>query len=70
MEREPVSSSAVTSLGYDDASLTLEVETVNGNVYEYLGVPPAVAEAFKAAGSIGQFYNREIKGRYPFSRVE
>jgi hypothetical protein len=70
MEREAVESSAVTSLGYDDATLTLEVETTNGNVYQYQGVPPPVAEAMKAAGSIGQFYNQQIKGRYPFSRVE
>ena len=38
MEREPVVSSNVISVGYDDASETLEVEFKNG-VYQYYNVP-------------------------------
>lgn len=37
----------------------------SGEVYDYLGVPPAVHDALLAAESIGRFVNVEIKPRYP-----
>lgn len=35
MEREPVVSSNIASIGYDENNNILEVEFNNGNVYEY-----------------------------------
>ena len=39
MEREPVVSSNLVSVGYDPASETLEVEFIKTGVYQYLNVP-------------------------------
>lgn len=35
-----------------------------GDTYDYAGVPEQVWEAFKQSLSPGQFFVREIKGRY------
>ncbi|HYN19450.1 MAG TPA: KTSC domain-containing protein [Thermoanaerobaculia bacterium] len=69
MRRKPVSSSAVSSVGYDPKSKTLEVEFDSGVVYDYHEVPPTVYESLLAAESIGRFVSRRIRDRYPFSRI-
>ena len=69
MDREYVTSTNVRSIGYDRASLTLEVEFQNSFIYQYYNVPVHVYEALMAAGSKGQFINSQIKNMYPFSRV-
>ena len=69
MQRTPVSSSNVASIGYDVASQTLEVEFNNGRVYQYLDVPQPVYEAFMQANSKGKFLNQHIKGSFRFVRM-
>lgn len=69
MLRERVSSSSVTSIGYDADTETLEVEFVTGRVYSYRGVEEEVHEAFMSAPSKGQFFNEHIKDAYPFERI-
>ena len=69
MNREPVVSSNVAAIGYDEPSQTLEVEFTNGAVYQYYNVTQAVFEQFQQAGSKGQFLAYQIKNMYPYSRV-
>jgi hypothetical protein len=69
MERHPMSSSMVISLGYDEASQTLEVEFKTGLVYQYYNVPPIVNEQLMAAESAGKFINAQVKPNFPCSRV-
>lgn len=69
MNREPVASSNVAAIGYDEPSQTLEVEFTNGAVYQYYNVTQAVFDQFREAGSKGQFLAYQIKNAYPFSRV-
>ena len=69
MERIPVSSRAILSIGYDSGSQTLEVEFINGTVYQYYSVPDYTFETFTNAGSKGTFFNDNIKNAYPCSRV-
>lgn len=69
MEREPVSSSNLLSIGYDSESETLEVEFKTGTVYQYYNVPDFMHERLMAADSVGKFFNAEIKNAYPFERV-
>lgn len=69
MNREPVSSSNVASVGYDEATQILEVEFVNGSVYQYYNVGNALFEQFMQAASKGQFLNIYIRPSYPYSRV-
>jgi hypothetical protein len=69
MERLPVSSSNLASVGYDEVGQVLEVEFRNGGVYQYVGVPASTYDQFMAADSLGRFLARNIKPRYPFRRV-
>ena len=64
MQRDPVVSSNVASIGYDPGTMTLEVEFHGGRVYQYFDVPEPVYHHFMVAGSIGKFLNSEIKGVY------
>lgn len=58
----PVSSSAISAIGYD--GYTLRVEFRSGRVYDHEGVSKEVFYAFLNASSKGRFYNDHIKGRY------
>jgi hypothetical protein len=69
MNRDSVMSSNIASIGYDEAACTLEVEFVNGTVYQYYNVGVALYEQFKHAPSKGQFLNTNIRNAYPYSRV-
>lgn len=69
MERQPVSSSNVASVGYDEASNTLEIEFHNGTVYQYFDVPQNVAQALVSASSVGSYLASNIKGHYRYSKV-
>lgn len=69
MERTPVSSSNVCSIGYDADNLILEVEFNNGSVYQYSGVPEYEHDGIMGADSKGKYLNSNIKNRYPFSKM-
>ncbi len=67
--REPVSSSAIASVGYSKRLQILEIEFVNGAIYRYLGVPRSVHHKLMAAESKARFYDEKIKGNYKSFRV-
>lgn len=70
MFREPVSSSTIAAIGYDDDAEILEVEFVSGSVYRYRGVSQDVYEDLRQAPSKGTFFNRHIKEAYAWEQVE
>ena len=69
MDHTPVISSSIVSVGYDPESTTLELEFVNGHVYQYFGVPESIYKDLLAADSIGAFVNTHIKGHYRYDEV-
>ena len=69
MNRTPVSSSNVASVGYDQNTLTLEVEFKNGSVYQYYDVPEVVHQELMQASSVGGFLNEQIKPTYRGARL-
>jgi hypothetical protein len=70
MNRQPVlSSSNIASIGYDVDSQTLEIEFLNGGVYQYFDIPQHVHEELMNADSKGQYLARNIKGAYRYSKV-
>lgn len=69
MERQPVSSTIVASIGYDKASAVLEVEFVSGAVYQYFDVPGEVYFEVMAAKSIGKVMTSGVIGRFRFARL-
>lgn len=69
MNRKPVTSSNIASIGYDETSETLEIEFKNGGVYQYFDVPERVYNGIMSASSHGEYLAQNIKGHYRYSKV-
>lgn len=67
MNRIPVISSNVKSIGFEDG--VLEVEFHHGNVYQYMGVPEHVYNDFMNSDSKGRFVHKHLKDRYTTIRI-
>jgi hypothetical protein len=69
VERTPVISRNIVSIGYDSLSCTLEVEFQSG-IYLYYNVPSEVFEGLMAAPSKGTFFDQYVrKAGYSFSKI-
>ena len=68
MERKPVTSSNLRSVGYEDG--ILEVEFKSGTVFQYHNVPEHVHADMMSATSIGSFFAKNVKDSFTSSRVE
>jgi hypothetical protein len=69
MQRTPVASSSLVSVGYDPTYSVLEVEFTGGTVYQYFGVPRSAVELLGNASSKGATFNATIRSRYPCVRI-
>jgi hypothetical protein len=69
MNRTPVTSSNVASVGYDLNTMTLEVEFRNGSVYQYFDVSESVYQDLMSASSVGTYLNQTIKAIYRYVRI-
>ncbi|WP_145616818.1 KTSC domain-containing protein [Nitrospirillum bahiense] len=69
MDRTAVASSNVSSVGYDPASQTLEIQFHNGSIYQYYNVTETVYENLMQSPSKGGYLNTYIKNSHPYSRV-
>jgi len=70
MDRTPVKSSNIRSVGYDEGSKTLEVEFSSGSVYQYHDVDAEKHKALMGADSIGKHFSAHIKAGHKFSRPD
>jgi chromosome partitioning protein len=68
--RLPVSSSNIVSVGYSGAAFILEVEFVNGRVYQYLDVPLAHYVGIMRAESPGRYLNEYVKPTYDYVELD
>lgn len=64
MNRTPVSSSNLRSVGYDSSQNVLEIEFHGGRVYQYTGVPESIFRGLMGAASHGKYFHRNIENRY------
>lgn len=64
MEMVRVSSTAISAIGYDEATKRMKVRFTSGNTYDFCRVPPGVHKEFMRAASKGTFYNNHIRDRY------
>ena len=69
MNRTPVSSSNLASVGYDPDSLTLEIEFKDGSVYQYFDVPELEHRGLMEAASKGRYVHAYIRGIYRYTRL-
>lgn len=65
MERTPVKSSQIASIGHDPEGEVLEVEFVKGGIYQYKGVSESMHTLLMGAESVGTFFGKSIRGKYP-----
>jgi hypothetical protein len=68
MQRVPVKSTNIASIGYDPETKTLEVEYVGSGIYHYLDVAPALHASLMSAHSKGQHIHKHIKGSHNYKR--
>jgi hypothetical protein len=68
MERHPVISSDLASVGYDPATQTLEIEFKATGVYRYFSVPPEVYETLRSTPSPGKYFLQNIKGKFAWEK--
>ena len=67
---QPVTSSWVAAIGYDDAALEVYVELIESATYAYWPAPASVWQAFQAADSKGTFVNEVLKQpEYSFRQI-
>jgi hypothetical protein len=64
MDRKPVESAALASVGYDPATAELEVEFRTGRIYRYSGVSRDTHEWLLRARNKGVFVAHHLSGRY------
>lgn len=70
MERQHVASTNIASIGYDSLSMILEIEFLNGSIYQYYDVPQYLYEGLMNANSHGKFFDANIKkGGYRYSKI-
>ncbi len=81
MNRAPVTSSQIVSIGFDSATSTMEIEFTNrglnrerpNSIYQYAQVTPEVHEALMKAESIGSHFIKNIKPNpqlYPYTKIQ
>jgi hypothetical protein len=70
MERRPVRSSMLASVGYDRATATLEVAFVEGGIYRYFDVPSDVYAGLMSAPSHGTYFHTHVReAGYRYAKV-
>ena len=61
-------SQAIKSFDYDADKQILKIEFNNGGIYKYLDVPESIYQGLKEAGSVGQYFNSNIREKFGCDR--
>jgi hypothetical protein len=69
MNSTVVESTTLAKVGYGDVLQLLRLEFRSRAIYQYFGVPAAVHQDLLQAPSMGRYFNRVIRGRFPYARV-
>jgi hypothetical protein len=67
--RQPVVSSDIASVGYDEPSGTLEIEFHATGVYRYFSVPKTIHDGLLSTPSPGKFFLQHIKGKFAWEKI-
>jgi len=69
IEMQPVESSNLAAVGYDEPAEVLYIEFKSGSTYTYENVPYYVYEELLSADSKGQYFHKYIRSEYEFHKV-
>ena len=70
LERQPVKSRILRSVGYDDSTKILEIEFHTGLVYQYSGVLPKVYKDLMHSDEIGKYFSEKIRPKFQTKQVD
>lgn len=62
-------STVISAFDYDPGKHRLDVVFVSGRRYRYSDVPEIIYRRMRRATSKGVFFNRNVRGRFPYERV-
>lgn len=68
-KRISVESSNICSVGYDLKSQTLEIEFLNGSVYQYFDVPQQIFDGLMSAESHGKYFVVNIRSNFKYVKL-
>ncbi|KAA8995277.1 KTSC domain-containing protein [Affinibrenneria salicis] len=69
MLRKRVSSAELFSVGYDEEKHILEIEMLNGGLYQYRNVARMIYEELMNSTSKNRYYTRYIKTAFPYEKL-
>jgi hypothetical protein len=69
IERIPVESSNLRSVGYDVKTRTLEVQFTHGGIYRYFAVPAEVHSGLMKSDSKGKYFQANVRNKFRFERL-
>jgi len=69
MKRQNVTSSHISSIGYDDSNQTLEIEFNDGSIYQYYNVPEYLYDGLMGASSHGTYFHVNIRDKYGDTKI-
>lgn len=69
MERIAVRSRDIAIIGYDPATLTLEIAFRNGAVYHYKDVPEEIYKNLVTVPSQGKYFEQNVKHKFPYQKI-
>lgn len=61
IKMQPVKSSNIAEIGYDEGTRTLQIKFNNGGLYQYSPVTADTWNEFKAAPSQGKWFHKNIR---------
>lgn len=70
IELNPVESSNIAAVGYDEASRTMRVEFKNGSQYDYPDVDQVLVDEFLDADSVGRYFQQNIRNSFQGLKVD
>lgn len=69
VDRQPVESSNLSSIGYSADRKVLAIMFKSGELFQYQNVPLALWTAFEAAPSKGKFFHKAVRGKFQAEKL-
>lgn len=63
-------SSVIAGMIYFADTATLRIYFISGKVYDYINVSEGLYKRMKASFSKGGFFNKYVKDKFPFRKVD
>ena len=64
MDMIHVNSSAISAIAYDQRTMRMRIRFIQGDTYDFCGVPAHIFQGLLNARSKGTYYNDHIRDRY------